>query len=1179
MTRVRVGILVGFGLLQAIGCGAPGNQSPGVAQRTEALTALPTFHWLPPLGRTSDRENYAPLSPQIAITGPTNVTGTMKLDPGCHCYRFVWTPSVVGTYAIAVSVPGSVRGVLGTTTVTVVRGDDHRERGWLERADQLVERGEAFPIRCRIEKGAVDFDGDGVVDMNDDCPRTPNPDQRDSVGDGVGDACRCDAARCSVASDQCHSGGTCDPATGRCVSPPLTDGTSCNDGNPCTRADSCQAGVCVGGDPVVCTASDQCHVAGVCDPSTGACGNPTAAEGTACNDGNPCTLTDACVSGACVGGNPVVCGASDQCHVAGLCDPTSGACSNPAAADGTPCSDGSACTRTDACVAGACLGGNPVVCTASDQCHVAGACDPSSGACSNPAVADGTPCNDGNACTRTDACTSGACVGASPVTCSPSDQCHAAGACDPSSGACSNPALADGTPCNDGNACTRVDACTSGACVGASPVTCSPSDQCHAAGACDPSSGACSNPAVADGTPCSDGNACTQTDACTSGACVGANPVMCSASDQCHVAGACDLASGMCSNPAAADGTACDDGDPTTTGEQCKAGVCGGGVPLSPPKTCRQLLAANANASLPDGVYSVAGPNGPLQVYCDMTTDGGGWTALFIGQNGSPNVFDVFDAGANLGTFTDPASSRYLQRAPGSLGDSASEGAVSCGDAMVRFPVTTAARNFLADGTQAGWLSLTPTVLRGTVSAPPDSLWTGSGSNHSFIFAKNASGGSNAFASSYASSSAYDFCNGTLDQSSPVRVYFRESAPTPVRNTLATAGTSCRAIQLAGNSGGDGLYWLQQPGGSAYQAFCDMTTDGGGWTTVFAGRNGSANVFDHFDAVAYSEICTDPATHCLRHAPASLGDSASDVAVSCGGAAVRFATTIALDQWLVGGTNAGWVPLTGTPVAGTVANVPNWLWTGSGGTSSFVFANDESGGADTFASSFDASSAFDFCNGSSDQASIVRIAYREAAPTPVRNTPDTAGLSCLSILAASPGAADGIYWLQGPGGIPYQAACDMTTDGGGWTTVFAGRNGSPNVFDHFDASAYVPICSDPTTHCLQHVPPAVAASIADVSVSCGDATVRVAVSNAMRDWLVNGTQNGWVAVTPTVLTGSVPAPPNWLWTGSGTNTSFIFAKDESGGADTFASSYGGNSSYDDCNGTFDQSSIVRVSYR
>ena len=44
----------------------------------------------------------------------------------------------------------------------------------------------------------IDTDGDGIPDSIDNCPYTPNPDQKDSGGvgvgsppDGIGDACQC----------------------------------------------------------------------------------------------------------------------------------------------------------------------------------------------------------------------------------------------------------------------------------------------------------------------------------------------------------------------------------------------------------------------------------------------------------------------------------------------------------------------------------------------------------------------------------------------------------------------------------------------------------------------------------------------------------------------------------------------------------------------------------------------------------------------------------------------------------------------------------------------------------------------------------------------------------------------------------------------------------------------------
>jgi hypothetical protein len=83
------------------------------------------------------------------------------------------------------------------------------------------------------------------------------------------------------------------------------DGTACNDGNPCTQTDTCQGGVCTG-SPVVCAPLDQCHTAGTCSPATGLCSNPAAPDGTSCDDGNACTTGTTCTAGVCGGGSIVL---------------------------------------------------------------------------------------------------------------------------------------------------------------------------------------------------------------------------------------------------------------------------------------------------------------------------------------------------------------------------------------------------------------------------------------------------------------------------------------------------------------------------------------------------------------------------------------------------------------------------------------------------------------------------------------------------------------------------------------------------------------------------------------------------------------------------------------------------------------------------------------------------------
>ena len=188
------------------------------------------------------------------------------------------------------------------------------------------------------------------------------------------------------------------------------------------------------------------------------------------------------LGGMCTGANRgSVWGATRSCG-AGVCNTGTGVCSNPNAADGTTCNDNNACTQTSTCQTGMCTGANPVVCTASDECHVAGVCNPANGTCSNPAGNNGAVCNDNNACTNGTTCQNGACAGGTPITCT-TNPCHAAGACNPATG-CPAP-KPNGTACNDGNACTTNDTCNGGNCQGGPAFTCVAPDVCQNTGTCD----------------------------------------------------------------------------------------------------------------------------------------------------------------------------------------------------------------------------------------------------------------------------------------------------------------------------------------------------------------------------------------------------------------------------------------------------------------------------------------------------------------------------------------------------------------------------------------------------------------------------------------------------------------------------------------------------------------------
>ena len=54
-----------------------------------------------------------------------------------------------------------------------------------------------------------------------------------------------------------------------------------------------------------------------------------------------------------------------------------------------------------------------------------------------------------------------------------------------------------------------------------------------------------------------------------------------------------------------------------------------------------------------------------------------------------------------------------------------------------------------------------------------------------------------------------------------------------------------------GYSTGDGVYWLNPDGNGAFEAYCDMTTDGGGWTLAAKIESGSGSQW-LYDSTAWT---------------------------------------------------------------------------------------------------------------------------------------------------------------------------------------------------------------------------------------------------------------------------------------------------------------------------------------
>lgn len=439
-------------------------------------------------------------------------------------------------------------------------------------------------IKFRIDRPAVDQDHDGIYDWLDNCPSIANPDQKDSLKNGVGDKCRCAHVSCKPA-DSCHVVGECRPESGTCTDPVASDGTTC----PMPQATA----TCTGG---------QCQFV-ACLPGYADCDGDL---GDGCE--TPTTTTDNC--GAC----GVVCSAGPNSTPAcrqGTCalscsggyadcdDDLANGCEQPTGTDPANCGRcGHACVSHEGCVSGGCT-------TLTCQGRYGNCDQDAANGCEADLTTDAKNCgNCGTACNvpnATPTCIGGACViescnvGYGDCNQTPADGCEMDITLDPrncgecghtcafpnASAACSqatcvktacNPGYADcdgleTTGCEVdlrstqehcgacGNACVRPNAssaCVSGTCV---------------LGSCNASYADCNG----DGSDGCEMN--LSTNAANCGACAAACPSGPHSSPVCAAA-KCDL---VCDA-----GYANCDGDPSNGCEtyvQDQCGVCSCSVP------------------------------------------------------------------------------------------------------------------------------------------------------------------------------------------------------------------------------------------------------------------------------------------------------------------------------------------------------------------------------------------------------------------------------------------------------------------------------------------------------------------------------------------------------------------------------------------------------------------------
>lgn len=170
------------------------------------------------------------------------------------------------------------------------------------------------------------------------CPTNPNPQARFCVYSGVVNGTPCGNG---TPTDQCDQADAC--LAGVCDANPMPNGTGCVDGLFCNINETCQAGVCAGGQQNSCTDSIPCTVDS-CDEASDVCSNIP--DHVSCDNTLFCDGVEQCdtMLGCVDAPDPDCTSDGIACTENDFCNETLKRC------DGIP--NNNLCTPPDVCISG-----------------------------------------------------------------------------------------------------------------------------------------------------------------------------------------------------------------------------------------------------------------------------------------------------------------------------------------------------------------------------------------------------------------------------------------------------------------------------------------------------------------------------------------------------------------------------------------------------------------------------------------------------------------------------------------------------------------------------------------------------------------------------------------------------------------------------------------------------------